>query len=95
MDAENDWRLIMEYTLDEFGEDQVHKYTKGLSLCLKALSIQQGYFKKVKIAQHQIFLKHCQKHYVFALERKGKPMLVLAIFHERMNLMQRLKDRLQ
>ncbi|ECP5445232.1 type II toxin-antitoxin system RelE/ParE family toxin, partial [Salmonella enterica] len=37
---------------------------------------------------------HCEHHYVFCLPRGSAPALVVAIFHERMDLMARLSERL-
>jgi plasmid stabilization system protein ParE len=34
------------------------------------------------------------RHYLFCLPRQGQPALILAILHERMDLMTRLKGRL-
>ncbi len=36
-----------------------------------------------------------EHHYVFCLPREGAPALIVAIFHERMDLMTRLADRLK
>ena len=36
----------------------------------------------------------CEHHYVFCLPRETAPALIVAIFHERMDLMARLADRL-
>jgi len=37
----------------------------------------------------------CEHHYIFCLPRDDAPALVVAIFHERMDLMARLADRLE
>lgn len=37
---------------------------------------------------------HCEHHYVFCLLRANEAALIVAIFHERMDLMARLADRL-
>ncbi|HNP42168.1 MAG TPA: type II toxin-antitoxin system RelE/ParE family toxin [Nitrospira sp.] len=36
-----------------------------------------------------------EHHYVFCLPREGAPALIVAIFHERMDLMTQLIDRLK
>jgi len=38
---------------------------------------------------------HCEHHYIFCLPRDDAPVLVVAIFHERMDLMTRLVERLE
>jgi len=37
---------------------------------------------------------HYEHHYVFYLSRPKKATLIIAIFHEKMNLMTRIKQRL-
>ncbi|WP_246856824.1 hypothetical protein [Brenneria corticis] len=39
-------------------------------------------------------MAHCEHHDVFFLPRDNEPMLVVAIFHQRMDLMARLAERL-
>lgn len=39
-------------------------------------------------------MARCEHHYVFCLPRENAPALIVAIFHERMDLMTRLADRL-
>lgn len=93
--ALQDWQGIVEYTLERHGITQTEKYTAGLILCMEAMAQETGYFKDIDVSGRIVRIKHCQKHYIFALIRKNSPMMVIAIFHERMDLMTRLKDRLQ
>lgn len=93
--VDQDWQDIAEYTFENFGEDQLRKYTSDLNKCLEDMAKSKGRFKEITIHGDRLRIKHCQKHYVFALIRKDKPMLVIAIFHERMDLMQRVKKRLK
>jgi plasmid stabilization system protein ParE len=36
---------------------------------------------------------HCEHHFIFCLPRENAPVLVVAILHERMDLMTRVADR--
>ena len=92
--AEKDWHNIVSYTLDKFSKKQVQKYTNALIKCLDDLANKKGAFKKLDVSDNEILIKHCQKHYIFALNEPNRPLLIIAIFHERMDLMQRLKNRL-
>ena len=38
---------------------------------------------------------HCQHHYIFGLMREDAPMLIVAILHERMDVIARLQNRLK
>ena len=86
---------IISYTNKKFGKKQVHKYTSELNLCFDNLAVQKGLIKQFKIKSHQIQVKRCKKHYIFALLRTDLPILIIAIFHERMDLMQRIENRLR
>ena len=92
--AEKDWRGIVRYTLDNFGKRQVQKYTNRLLKCLDALGNKARQYKEIDVSGHQVLIKRCQKHYIFALSPSDKPLLIIAILHERMDLIQRVKSRL-
>ena len=92
--AEKDWRGIVRYTLDNFGKRQVQKYTNSLLKCLDDLANGTGQYKKIDVSSHHILIKRCQNHYIFALNQPDRPLLIIAILHEQMDLIQRLKRRL-
>mgnify|MGYP001032617351 CR=1 FL=1 len=92
--AENDWKAIVEYTLKNFGEKQLLQYTNALIKCIDIIKSKKGHHRYIQIKNHTLLIKHCKKHYLFAIERQNKPILIIAIFHERMDLMKRLKNRL-
>ena len=92
--AEKDWRDIIRYTLNKFGKKQVQKYTNSLLKCLDDLANAKGQFKTIEVSAHKVLIKRCQKHYIFALDEPNRPLLIIAILHERMDLIQRLKNRL-
>ena len=93
-EALDDWQAIVEYTLDRHGEDQTIKYTRQLIACIEAMAKDKGYFKDIKIKKRTVRIMHCQKHYIFGLVRNEAPLMIIALFHERMDLMVRLKKRL-
>jgi toxin ParE1/3/4 len=93
--AIDDWRGIAEYTRDRYGNDQVHKYMSGLIDCIHSAAKNQGRYKDHKFGRRNIRIKHCQKHYIFMLLRKKQVPLIIAIYHERMDLMARVKSRLK
>lgn len=91
--AEADLRHIMRYTLINFGQRQVRKHTESLLTCLEHLATSIQPYNEIDVEGHQVLIKRCQKHYIFAL-KEPKRLLVIPIFHEQIDLMQRLKDRL-
>lgn len=95
LDAEEDLQKIFDYTLSKYGKQQLVNYKNKLEACTEALATGQTYTKKIDISGATVHIKYCEHHYIFGVKRDDLPMLILAIFHERMDLMQRLKDRLQ
>ena len=93
-EALDDWRDIIEYTLGQHGEAQTVKYAADLIKCIEAIAKNSGYYKDIKVKGRTVRVKHCQKHYIFGLLRESSPMIIIAFFHERMEIMTRLKDRL-
>jgi toxin ParE1/3/4 len=93
--AEEDMRDIARYTIDTWGMAQAERYEALLSKRFQ--EIVQG------VITPRIFLKrrpdllftHCEHHYIFYWQPKDsvKP-IILAVLHERMDLIQRLRDRL-
>ena len=94
-EAEKDWINIAKYTLENYGERQLQTYTNSLLKCIDDLSNQVGQYKKLDISGHQVLNIRCNKHYIFALRQEDKSLIVLAILHERIELIQRLKVRLK
>lgn len=41
-----------------------------------------------------LLMAHCEHHYIFCLPREKAPTLIVAIFHERMDLITRVAGRL-
>jgi plasmid stabilization system protein ParE len=59
-----------------------------------ALARGQGVFKDMSPLLPGLRVAACGSHFIFCLPRPDAPALVLAILHERMDIMARLKSRL-
>lgn len=92
--AETDVRGFIRHTRQEWGDDQVRHYVTKLEQGMVRLAAGQGRVKDMGILYPTLRMVRCEHHYVFGLPRKGAPALIMAILHERMNLMARLADRL-
>ena len=92
--AEADVRSVVRYTRQQWGEAQVRTYMDKLEWGIKHLAIGLGTFKDMGSLCPGLRMAHCEHHYIFFLPREHEPTLIVAIFHERMNLMARLADRL-
>lgn len=93
-DAEQDLQEIINYTIDYHGVAQMEVYIAKLNKCAENLAQKQGHFQEIDVNGKIVLVKHCQHHYIFGLVRDDLPMLVIAVFHERMDLMKRLRNRL-
>ncbi len=93
--AEEDLRDIARYTIDTWGIAQAKHYEALLSTRFQ--EIAQGditpriFFKR----RPDLLFTHCEHHYIFYWQPKDRvKTLILAVLHERMDLMQRLENRL-
>ncbi|EAA7635420.1 type II toxin-antitoxin system RelE/ParE family toxin [Salmonella enterica] len=93
-DAEVDLRSIIRYTRKQWGTAQVRRYIARLEHGIAALAAGRASFRDMSELFPELRMIHCEHHYVFCLPRGSAPALVVAIFHERMDLMARLSERL-
>lgn len=94
-EAEADLRNVIRYTRKQWGAAQVRHYIARLEQGITSLAAGQGYFRDMSELYPALRMARCEHHYVFCLPIERRPALVLAIFHERMDLMTRLADRLR
>lgn len=92
--AQDDWYNILEYTYDRFGEEQVRIYTAKLNDCLHDLANDNGLWKEIAIDESVVRVKNCHRHILFAKVTASNTVTVIAILHERMDIVNRLKDRM-
>ncbi|WP_391528796.1 type II toxin-antitoxin system RelE/ParE family toxin [Photorhabdus akhurstii] len=93
--AESDLRGIIRYTRKQWGDAQVRRYIAMLEQGIANLADGRGVFKDMSALFLGLRMGRYEHHYVFCLPREGAPALIVAIFHERMDLMTRLADRLK
>ncbi|KEY56567.1 type II toxin-antitoxin system RelE/ParE family toxin [Serratia sp. DD3] len=93
VEAEADLRGIIRYTRKQWGTTQVRNYIARLEHGIANLAAGRGAFKDMSELFPELRMAHCEHHYVFCLPRGSAPALVVAIFHERMDLMTRQAER--
>ncbi|MDP2177642.1 MAG: type II toxin-antitoxin system RelE/ParE family toxin [Methylicorpusculum sp.] len=94
--AINDLSDIASYTADTWGREQAFSYA-GL-LHGRFIEIAEGrIFSKVPFSKYpNVRVCRCEHHYIFFIRPQESPKpVILAVLHERMNLLERLKDRLR
>ncbi len=92
--AEADLRGIVRYTRKAWGDAQARSYAAKLERGLEATVSGQGAFRDMSALYPGLRMARCEHHFIFVLPRDAAPALVVAIFHERMDLMARLQERL-
>jgi len=92
--AAADLEEIARYTAEQWGEDQCQAYIRQLDEVAEAVAKGQGVFKDMSSLHPKLRMALCGRHYVFCLHRPDAPAVILAILHERMDIIARLKRRL-
>lgn len=92
--AEADVRGIIRHTRKQWGDAQVRRYITKLEQGMASPAAGQGAFQDMSALYPALRMAHCEHHYVFFLPREHVATLIVAILHERMDLIARLADRL-
>jgi len=92
--ADGDIAGIILYTIEKWDADQAIRYAGFLDAHFEAIGRGNACTKAIFGHRADLRVSRCQKHVVFHQERAGNCPLILAVFHERMELMERLSDRL-
>ncbi|MEO9130487.1 MAG: type II toxin-antitoxin system RelE/ParE family toxin [Sphingomonas sp.] len=93
--AEADLRDIIRYTRKHWGSAQARSYVAGLQRAIEAVAVGQSQFRDMSALHRGLRMVKCDHHFIFCLPQNDGPALVVAIFHEKMDLMARLADRLK
>ena len=93
--ADRDLEGIIGYTLDKHGNTQARNYSKQLAKCLDKLSHEKGQTRLMLNLHPALRYIRCEHHYIFGKQRNENSMLIIAILHERMDLISRVVHRLQ
>jgi toxin ParE1/3/4 len=87
--AEQDLLEIWLYTYDYWGSVQADKYLAKIEKCFENICTKKA---RLKILIEDVYYIRCEHHYILIL-MEDKPAMI-AVLHEKMDLMARLKDRL-
>jgi toxin ParE1/3/4 len=93
--AEEDLRGIIGYTVDQWGAEQCRTYVAALEEKATALALGQGVFKDMSSLLPGLRVGTSGKHYIFCMPRDDEPAIILAILHERMDILTHLTSRLK
>lgn len=90
--AEEDLRGIWRYTHDTWGLAQAERYFDRIEACCAAVGSGTAQSRQFGELPDDVGILRCQHHYVIWLT--GDPPIIIAILHERMDMLRRLRDRL-
>lgn len=93
-EAQAELREVVRYTARQWGAAQARAYARQIDEAAEDLATGEGVFKDWSAVLPGLRVKATGSHFVFCVLRPGKPALVLAILHQRMDLMARLRGRL-
>ncbi len=90
--AEEDLRGIWRYTYETWGADQADRYFGQIEECCDAVGEGRARSRSFETLPQGVRIHRCEHHYIVWLAA-DRPV-VIAILHERMDFVRRLKDRL-
>ncbi len=92
--AEADIRGIIHYARGQWGPHQARRYLTLLEQGIVLVATGKGIFRDMSAIYPALRMAHCQHHYIFCLPRKDASSLIVAVLHERMDLIVRVAGRL-
>ena len=93
-DTVEDLEAIFNYTIDRWGIEQAHRYKNKLAFHFSNIGHEKANSKAFLKNIPELQVSRCEHHYVFHFIRKNQPPLIIAILHERMDMVSRIKRRL-
>ena len=92
-EAVEDLRNIAHYTETKWGHEQSNVYESKLVKSFQTIAEGNLMERPFKGINKDLFFIHCEHHYIFYL-RSTNPVTIIAVLHERMDLITEVKKRL-
>ncbi|WP_411725368.1 type II toxin-antitoxin system RelE/ParE family toxin [Methyloglobulus sp.] len=92
--AEDDLKDIARYTLKQWGKKQSLRYANLLETCFQEIADRTALSRTFSATYPQIRVAHCEHHYIFFVHTEEKRPCIIAVLHERMDMISRLQERL-
>ena len=93
-EVDADLEEIARYTILEWGAAQAGLYMDKLHQCFQNITSKKMIGKTFSNRYPHLFVIRCEHHYVFYFHPKKSKPIIIAVLHERMDLLTRLKVRL-
>ena len=92
--AEMDLKEIARYTLRQWGKKQSLDYARLLEEGLLRIVARSAFSRNFSDKYPEVQVSQCGHHYIFYIHPENKPPCIIAVLHERMDMLSRLKKRL-
>lgn len=92
--AASDLEKIVRYTEQEWGAARRHSYIQQLENVASVLASGVGSFRQRDDLYPNVRVRKAGHHFIFCLPQTDGPALILAVLHERMDIIARLNERL-
>jgi len=92
--AAADLREVVRYTVQNWGKAQCQAYIAEIEEAATDVALGKGLYKNRDDLSPGLRVRRARHHYLFCLPIKDQPALILAILHERMDMIARLRERL-
>ncbi|MCX7101776.1 MAG: type II toxin-antitoxin system RelE/ParE family toxin [Methylobacter sp.] len=94
-EAIKDLSDIASYTVESWGREQAFRYAELLNERFKEIAKGLIFSKAAFPKYPNLHVCRCEHHYIFFVRpKKNLKPIILAVLHERMNLLVQLKERL-
>jgi plasmid stabilization system protein ParE len=93
-DAEADLREIARYIWRQWGETQSRQYARTLATCFQKIADGEIVRRSFSNRFPELLAARCEHHFIFYLHPEDQKPRIIAVLHERMDLITRLRDRL-
>jgi len=95
-EAKEDLRDIARYTHDTRGESRHERYRDQLAKCFHRIASAEIVPRHFSDTFPDWRVVRCEHHYVFYVDTEtGSPVSILAVLHENINCLAKLKNRLE
>jgi len=94
-EADADILEIVHYTVSTWGDAQALRYRAALENHFNSIARKTARTKAFLPHRPELRVSRVQHHFVFHLIREQRCPLIIAVLHENMNLMNRVRRRLE
>ena len=94
-DAENDLGEIARYTKRTWGVAQTRRYKAALIRGFRGIAKGTVHSRQPLPHRSDVRSCQCEHHYVFSVHEQVEKPVIVAVLHENMDLIERLRERLE